>query len=107
MPRFRIPTFVTINSARHFFAMNRPFDQDTNKAVLEFPPNWVHLEPMALSMISAWGAWCRRTGFQVRAENLNLGKSAEYLSRMKLFHHLGIDFEPRHSEHEEAGRLLK
>jgi anti-sigma regulatory factor (Ser/Thr protein kinase) len=36
----------------------------------------------------------------------NLGKQADYASRMRLFQHLTVDYSPRVKEHEEAGRFL-
>ena len=62
------------------------------------------MEPYALSMVAAWGTWCRRQGFEVRVENL--GRHADYAARMKLFDALGIDYEADITEHEEAGRFL-
>lgn len=41
---------------------------------------------------------------QIEAENL--GKHADYAARMRLFQHLGIDYDPAVREHEEAGRFL-
>jgi hypothetical protein len=59
---------------------------------------------MALSMIAAWGAWCRHSGFQVTVKNL--GQHARYAARMKLFEHLGVDYAPKIVAREEAGRFL-
>lgn len=55
-------------------------------------------------MIASWGAWCRRKGLHIRGHNL--GKHARYAARMKLFEHLGIEYEQQIAEHEEAGRFL-
>lgn len=55
-------------------------------------------------MIASWGAWCRRRGYSIKVKNL--GKHADYAARMRLFHHLGIDYRPQIREHEEAGRFL-
>lgn len=104
MPRFVVPNSVSLHSARSFIEKNRPFEDHSSEAVLELHPKWVHVEPLGLSMLAAWGAWCRRGGYDIRAENL--GRQAAYLSRMKLFDHLGIDFDPAMREHEEAGRFL-
>lgn len=104
MPTFVVPAFANIHAARFLFNGNQPFDSTDDEAVLQLHPKWVHVEPLALSMIAAWGAWCRRQGYRIRAENL--GKNAAYAARMRLFQHLGIDFDPGLSEREEAGRFL-
>lgn len=36
----------------------------------------------------------------------NLGRSARYLARMRLFEHLGIGFQTTQTEYEEAGRFI-
>jgi anti-sigma regulatory factor (Ser/Thr protein kinase) len=59
---------------------------------------------MALAMIAAWGAWCRRRGLQVTVSNL--GRHAHYAARMRLFEHLGVDYDPHIIEREETGRFL-
>ena len=104
MPRLILPNNVSFHTARHFLNANRPFEQDSANALLVFRHRWAHLEPMALSMVSAWGAWCRRQGKDVLVENLD--RRASYAARMKLFHHLGVPFDPGITEHEEAGRFL-
>src|SRR5207302_6457718 len=85
-------------------AQSDAFERKSRTAILEFHPRWVHAEPMALSMMAAWGAWCQRNGYQIRAENL--GKQAAYAARMKVFQHLGVNFNRVVTEHEEAGRFL-
>jgi hypothetical protein len=85
-------------------SLNDPFTDDSGEAILQFHPTWVNLDPIALSMISAWGAWCRRKGKQIRVENI--GRHADYAARMKLFEHLGVDYSSGVKEHEEAGRFL-
>ncbi|HYJ80360.1 MAG TPA: ATP-binding protein, partial [Longimicrobiaceae bacterium] len=72
-------------------------------AVLEFHPTWGYLEPFALAMVAAWGAWCRRNGLAVTAENL--GRHAVYAARMRLFEHLGVDF-PSGIPEDEGERFL-
>lgn len=104
MPRFIVPTNANIHAAHSLLATNHPFDQRDDEAVLSLHPKWVHVEPLALSMIAAWGAWCRRQGYTVRVENL--GKNAAYAARMRLFQHLKVEFDPGLSEREEAGRFL-
>lgn len=103
MPRFRIPTNATIHAAHNFMDANR-FFQDGDDAVLEFNPRWVHTEPIALAMAASWGGWCRRRGIPLRVENL--GPTADYAARMRLFEHLQIDYNPGRREHEEAGRFV-
>ena len=104
MPRLKLPNSVSIQNVGHFLRSNEPFDGDSDIAVLEFHPAWVHLEPIALAMTAAWGAWCRRQGKTVVVENLS--RRADYAARMRLFHHLGVDYDPGIVEHEEAGRFL-
>jgi anti-sigma regulatory factor (Ser/Thr protein kinase) len=103
MPSFIVPTNANLHAARSFISANHFFD-DRGDAVLRFHPKWAHVEPLALTMIAAWGAWCRREGYPLRVENL--GKHAGYAARMKLFHQLGVPFDPGVKEHEEAGRFL-
>jgi len=55
-------------------------------------------------MVAAWGQWCRGVGKKISVENL--GDNANYVSRMKLFDHLGVEFQTKLVEHEEAGRFL-
>lgn len=104
MPRFIVPTNANIHAARSLFTSNSAFEREGREAVLELHPKWVHVEPLALSMIAAWGAWCRRQGYKIRVENL--GKHAAYAARMRLFQHLEVEFEPGLTEREEAGRFL-
>lgn len=104
MPSFIVPTNASIHAARALFGRNNFFSRDAGEAILHFHPNWYHVEPMALAMIAAWGAWCRAEGYPLRVENL--GKQGAYAARMKLFHYLGIDFDPGVKEYGEAGRFL-
>jgi hypothetical protein len=104
MPRFELPNNASIHTARHFLEINNPFEDDSQNAVLVFRHRWAHVEPMALSMVAAWGAWCHRHGKELSVENLD--RRAAYLARMRLFHHLGVDYGPGIIEHEEAGRFL-
>lgn len=104
MPKLVIPNSVALQNVRAFIANNRPFEEDANEAVLEFHPQWVHMEPIALSMAAAWGKWAKRKGFSLRA--VNLGRKTAYAGRMKLFEHLGIDFDPGLVEREAAGRFV-
>ncbi|HXH38993.1 MAG TPA: ATP-binding protein [Thermoanaerobaculia bacterium] len=104
MPRFVVPNSATLHNAKAFIERNRPFFGSSRNAILEFHPRWAHLDPMALSMIASWGAWCRREGLHVRVGNL--GRHAHYAARMKLFQHLGVEFDPHIVEREEAGRFL-
>jgi anti-sigma regulatory factor (Ser/Thr protein kinase) len=97
-----MPTFI--HTARAFFSGSSPFAVNEQEAVLEFHPRWAHVEPLALSMIAAWGGWCRQQGLRITARNL--GRHVDYAARMKLFQYLGIDYNPGVLEHEEAGRFL-
>lgn len=62
------------------------------------------MEPIALAMSAAWGAWWISQGKQVEARNL--AGHTHYAGRMRLFEHLGIEYHAPHEEHEEAGRFL-
>ncbi|HEX3126337.1 MAG TPA: ATP-binding protein [Thermoanaerobaculia bacterium] len=62
------------------------------------------MEPVALAMAAAWGAWARRQGYSLRAENL--GRKTAYAGRMRLFEHLGIPFDAGLEEKEAAGRFV-
>lgn len=104
MPRLVIPNSVALQNVRAFVECNRPFQHDSDEAVLEFHPNWVHMEPVALAMAAAWGRWAIRSGYPLRATNL--GRKTAYAGRMKLFEHLEIDFDPGLTEHEATGRFM-
>lgn len=105
MPRFKVPTNANLHAIHSFVEQNdRVFADKTKSATLQLHPKWVHVEPIALSMIAAWGAWCARRGYQLKATHL--GKHADYAARMKLFQHLGIPYNPQVHEREEAGRFL-
>jgi len=104
MARFIVPTNATINATKSFLLENNFFAPMMGSAILTLNPKWMHMEPVALSMIAAWGAWCRRQGLTITAENLT--KSSDYAARMKLFEHLGINYQPHITEHEEAGRFI-
>jgi hypothetical protein len=104
MPRLVIPNSVALQNIRAFVAENRPFADRSKYATIEFNPQWVHLEPVALAMAAAWGSWARRSGYTIRAKNL--GRKTAYAARMRLFEHLGIDFDPGLQERESAGRFV-
>jgi hypothetical protein len=105
MPRFEIPTSIDLHSFRHLLSKNNFFEGGSaTEAVVEFEPRWMHLEPVGLAMLAAWGVWCRRQGLQVQCKNL--GQRANYAARMKLFEHLGVDFQTSQNEREEAGRFM-
>lgn len=104
MPRFIVPNSASIHNARNFLSNLTAFEEDGETGVLEFHPRWAYVEPIALAMAAAWGAWCRRSGKTVVVENL--ARHADYAARMRLFQHLGIDYDPGMREREEAGRFL-
>src|SRR5215218_7885001 len=62
MPRFIVPNSATFHTAKNLLFSNRFFTPGRGRAVLRFHPAWTHLEPIAIAMISAWGAWCRQQG---------------------------------------------
>jgi hypothetical protein len=104
MPKLIVPNSVTLHNAHAFLESNRPFFGRGRTATLELHPRWAHLDPMALSMIAAWGGWCRRNRLPVTVKNL--GRHAHYAARMNLFQHLGVDFDPDIAARDEAGRFL-
>lgn len=104
MPRLVIPNSVALQNIRAFVDSNRPFEDDSDEALLQFHPQWVHVEPVALAMAAAWGRWAIRQGYRLRADNL--GRKTTYAGRMKLFEHLGVDFDPGIQEREAAGRFV-
>ena len=104
MPRFVVPTNANLHAIHSFVENNRFFRNSSKTATLELHPKWVHVEPVALSMIAAWGAWCRRKGYAIRVKNI--GKQADYAARMRLFQQLAVDYNPQIKEREEAGRFL-
>jgi anti-sigma regulatory factor (Ser/Thr protein kinase) len=104
MPKFFIPNNASLHTVRAFLQQESLFSEEPDEAILEFHPKWVHMEPLALAMVAAWGKWCQDRGHTIRA--INLGPSARYAARMRLFQVLNIDFDPDQQEHEEAGRFL-
>jgi hypothetical protein len=104
MPKLVIPNSVALQNVRAFIARNQPFKDDSGEAVLEFHPQWVHMEPVALAMAAAWGTWAKREGYGLRV--MNLGRKTAYAGRMRLFEHLGIEFDPGLEEREPSGRFV-
>lgn len=104
MPQFIFPNSASLHTAKAFFEGHKPFDTDGRPAILRFHPAWAHLEPFALSMAAAWGTWCRRNHMEIKVENL--GRRADYAARMRLFQYLGVKYDPKVVEHEEAGRFV-
>lgn len=101
---FVIPNSASIHGINAFMNGHTPFKGRAKTAILQLHAKWTHAEPIAMVMAAAWGARCRREGLAIEVENL--GPRARYLARMKLFDHLGVDFEPGIVEHEEAGRFI-
>ena len=62
------------------------------------------MEPLALATLSAWGAWLQAQAIPLTV--LNAGPHLRYAARMRLFDHLGVDYQTAQVEHEEAGRFL-
>ncbi len=105
MPTLQIPNSACFHTLRNFLAMNSPFEDVQGPAILRLHPRWVHMDPMALAMTAAWGAWCKRKELNFEVENLG-GTHASYAARMKLFHHLDIPYVAPLAEKEEAGRFM-
>lgn len=105
MPTFKIPNSACIHTFKHFMSMNAPFDNHDSSAILDLDPRFAHLDPMALSMVASWGGWCKRNGLTIKVQNAH-GNHANYLARMKLFDHLGVPYEGKIQEREEAGRFM-
>ncbi|HEX4948357.1 MAG TPA: hypothetical protein VFZ34_16910 [Blastocatellia bacterium] len=99
MPKLTVPTPANIQAAHNFLVNNDPFATKRGKAVLELHSGWLQLDPLSLSMIAAWGGWCKRQGLPIKIENL--GRQANYAARMKLFQHLGVEHSPEVSERGE------
>lgn len=104
MAHLIVPNSATLHLIRRFIDQPRLFVEEPGPAVLEFHPQWAHMEPIALAIIAAWGSWWRAQGKTVQA--LNLSNHTRYAARMRLFDHLAIDYHPEQVEHEEAGRFL-
>lgn len=105
VPEFRVPNNASIHTLKHFWDVNKPFQDCRAPAVFSLHPKWAHMDPMALVMSAAWGGWCRRQGLTIEVENV-YGRHANYAARMKLFEHFGISHYTVLEEHEEAGRFL-
>jgi len=104
MPTLKVPNSACIHTFKYFLSMNASFDQDS-PAILDLDPRFAHLDPMALSMVAAWGGWCKRHGLTIQVQNAH-GNHANYLARMKLFEHLGVAYQGKIQEREEAGRFM-
>lgn len=104
MPKFIVPTEASIHTSRSLLFQNDFFGNPDEPAVLEFHPKYMHIEPIGLSMIAAWGGWCNRNELQVEARNIS--KRTDYAARMHLFEHLSIPYEAQIVEHEEIGRFM-
>lgn len=104
MARLTVPNSATLHLVRRFIDQPELFSDTPGPAVLEFHPQWAHMEPIALAMVAAWGAWWRTQGKAVEVRNLS--DHTRYAARMHLFEHVGVDYQPAQVEHEEAGRFL-
>jgi len=103
MPTLQIPNDASIHTIRNFLSKNQPFDT-AQPTKLVFHPKWAYMDPLALVMTAAWGAWCRRNGWTVEVENC--GQHVNYAARMQLFKHLGVPFVADVQEHEPSGRFM-
>lgn len=104
MPKFVVPTNADVRCVKSFLDSNDFFGQRSGEAILEFHPRWMHIDPMGLSMIAAWGSWAKRNNMDLDVKNLT--RKADYAARMRIFEHLGIKYQTQFVEHEEAGRFL-
>lgn len=104
MIRIELPTNCTLHASQSFLQGIDYFGADDTAAELVFHPRWMHLEPYALAMLAAWGEWCNEKNLPITARNL--GASADFAWRMRLFDHVKIPYSPQRAQHEEAGRFL-
>lgn len=104
MAKFVVPTEASIHTSRSFLFKNAFFEGDEPVALIEFNPDYMHLEPMGLAMIAAWGAWCKRNNKEIEVRNIS--KRTDYAARMRVFQQIGIEYNRTITEHEEIGRFL-
>lgn len=105
MPTFTIPNAVSIHTSRNFLTKNRDlFSESPGPAILDLHPQLSHLDPLALTMVAAWGARCRRLGLNIEARNLS--RHCNYAARMHLFDSLNLEYQSNRTEHEESGRFI-
>lgn len=104
MASFFVPNSASIHTSKSFLIKNDFFSNKSPVARLEFHPKWMHIEPIALSMIAAWGAWCNRNRKKIKVYNLKT--QPEYAARMHLFDFIKVNYTARYKEHEESGRFL-
>ena len=104
MSEVDLATDTSIHTLKHLLDTNNFFDQRGKTAKLVFPERWLHIDPMGLSMIAAWGAWCLRNGKKVEIPKIT--KVSNYAARMKIFDHLKIPHNSHIKEREEAGRFM-
>lgn len=105
MPTLTVPNSACFHTFKNFLSMNAPFVDKNSPAILDLDPRFAHLDPMALSMVAAWGGWCKRNGLVVEVQNAH-GNHVNYLARMKLFQHLNVSYATAIREREEAGRFM-
>jgi len=105
MPKLSIPNEASIRTIRNFLFANSPFSDKENPARLVMHPKWAFMDPVAMAMAAAWGAWCHRNGCSVQGENI-AGPHTKYAARMGLFKFLNIAHDPLLEEHEEAGKFI-
>ena len=69
MARLKIPNSASLHTLYSFLRQRRFFTMEPGPAVLEFHREWLHMEPIALAMTAAWGAWWRAQGKDIAVRN--------------------------------------
>ena len=104
MAKFIVPRKASIHTSRSFLMKNNFFNGFDEKAILEFIPNLIDLEPIGLVMIAAWSAWCNRNGQQVEVQNLP--KLGDYAELNRLLQQIGIKNPQSKTENQKIGCFL-
>jgi hypothetical protein len=110
IPRVRLldvtlPHSAALQNIRTLIQSNAFFASSADGFRLVFPTSGLHLQPPAIAMLGAWGAWCAATGRPVACVNANMTR-LRYLVRMRLFDHLPTPPPGSVQEFESAGRFI-
>lgn len=82
--RISISNNVSLHALGNFLGQNEFFPDSPGSFIVKFHPKFVYLQPFALAMLAAWGAYWKERGVPMHCENIgSLGVA--YAARMKLF----------------------
>ena len=103
MNAITLPSNCTYRTLVTTLAENAVFTSDWNKLPLIFPDN-CFISTGAISFLCSWGLELLRTDRRITV--VGRTRTTQYLSRMNLFRHLGIEYEETYERHSEVGRFI-